>query len=332
MLMSFDQLPPDRSEAARSALASAFGRVPDATLTRVPGGASGALAFKVSADGRDWLLRMADPAKEALRNPYQYAWMQAAADAGVAPTLRYADASAGVAIMDFIAQRPLAEFPGGPAALAAAMGRLLAKLQALAGPAGAFTYRGLIARLLGVLRTSGRVAPGLLDPHAEAFERICAAYPWDDEARLASHNDPNPHNILFDGERLWLIDWETAFPNDPLVDVAIVAKGPTMTAPLEDALLTAWLGREPDADVRARLALMKPLTRLYYGVLLLALTPDPVDDLLAPSIEAFQAALASGRLAIGSPQLLQVLGKMALADFLAAAADAPALDALARFA
>jgi thiamine kinase-like enzyme len=39
---------------------------------------------------------------------------------------------------------------------------------------------------------------------------------------VSSHNDSIPSNILFDGDRLWLIDWESAYRNDPLVDVAIV--------------------------------------------------------------------------------------------------------------
>jgi hypothetical protein len=43
-------------------------------------------------------------------------------------------------------------------------------------------------------------------------------------APVSSHNDPVPANILFDGRRPWLIDWEWAYRNDPLVDVAIVLK------------------------------------------------------------------------------------------------------------
>jgi len=61
-----------------------------------------------------------------------------------------------------------------------------------------------------------------LDPHLEGFETIRAAYPWDASALVSSHNDPNPRNILFDGQRLWLVDWELRFRNDPLTDIAIL--------------------------------------------------------------------------------------------------------------
>lgn len=37
---------------------------------------------------------------------------------------------------------------------------------------------------------------------------------------VASHNDLHPFNLLFDGQNLWLIDWESASISDPMVDVA----------------------------------------------------------------------------------------------------------------
>ena len=41
---------------------------------------------------------------------------------------------------------------------------------------------------------------------------------------VSSHNDLfKPDNILFDGQRIWLVDWEAAFLNDPYADLAAVA-------------------------------------------------------------------------------------------------------------
>ena len=38
------------------------------------------------------------------------------------------------------------------------------------------------------------------------------------------HNDPfKPDNMLFEGNRLWLVDWEAAFQNDRYADLAVVA-------------------------------------------------------------------------------------------------------------
>ena len=52
------------------------------------------------------------------------------------------------------------------------------------------------------------------------FERVRAAYPWQPDTFVSGHNDPNQFNVLYDGDRLWLIDWETAYRNDPYVDLA----------------------------------------------------------------------------------------------------------------
>ena len=88
---------------------------------------------------------------------------------------------------------------------------------------------------------------------------------------VSSHNDLVPSNILFDDKRLWLIDWESAYSNDPLVDVAITLDNLASSSELESLLLKAWLGRAPDDALYGRLALIRALTRLYYaGVLLSA--------------------------------------------------------------
>src|SRR6185436_10991143 len=122
--------------------------------------------------------------------------MQTAAAAGVAPPLLHADEASGVAIMQFIEKRPLNEYPGGPAGLSRALGGLLAQLQATQPFPELRDYPAILDRMVAALRGSGNFAPGLIDPHAEAFERIRQAYPWDRSMLVSSHNDPNPQNII----------------------------------------------------------------------------------------------------------------------------------------
>lgn len=61
------------------------------------------------------------------------------------------------------------------------------------------------------------------------------------------HNDLLPANILDDGERLWLIDYEYAGFNTAMFDLAGVASNAGMTADESRALLSAYLGAAPDA-------------------------------------------------------------------------------------
>jgi len=137
---------------------------------------------------------------------------------------------------------------------------------------------------------------------------------------VSCHNDPNPRNILFDGERVWLIDWEMAFRNDPLVDLAILTTEHFEAPELEDVLLEAAFGRLPDGRLRARLSVIRLLTRLYYGCIVLdslagSLRSAPDIGLAASSPAAFRAAVAEGRLASGTPETAYVFGQMSLAAF-----------------
>ena len=223
--------------------------------------------------------------------------------------------------MDFLPPRPLSDYPGGPMASARDLGTLIARLQAVPPFPPLADYLAMVERMLGAVRRSNTFATGLLDPHQGAFERIREAYPWDASTHVSAHNDPNPRNIIFDGTRLWLIDWETSYRNDPLTDVAILVDNVAPSSEIEDALLGAWLGRAPDRPTRARLLLMRPLTRLYYAGLLLSISTSrqprttPDSDLAALTPAEFGAAATSG--ALRGADMLYALGKMHLAAFLA---------------
>jgi len=322
-------IPPEHRETARGALAGAFGSSAVDALQVVKGGASGALTYRVDISGKACLLRI-ETKRRPMRNPHQYECMRIAADAGIAPALQYVAPDACVAVMDFIAQRPLGDYPGGPEALAKALGSLAARLQRTSAFPLLHEFPGLIARIFGFLRGSRLFAPGLLDPHAVAFERLRAAYRWDESTLVSSHNDPNAQNVLFDGERLWLVDWETSYRNDPLTDIAILIENFAQAPELERTLIQAWLGGDPDRILLARLALMRQFTRLYYAGMLLSIAAaqprqSPETDLTAPTPDEFRAALIRQEHSPGSQATLFILGKMCLAAFMAGM-TAPGFD------
>jgi aminoglycoside phosphotransferase (APT) family kinase protein len=324
-----ESIPPDQRETARAALTAAFGSSAITRVDAVRGGASGASVYRAEVDDRTYLVRIEGP-RHPLRNPHQYVCMRTAADAGIAPPIHFVDAEAGVAVMDYVVSRPLSEYPGGPRGLVEAVGALLERLQQTPPFPDLRDYSLVLERLLGLLR-SRIFAPGVLDPHAAAFERLRAAYPWDASAGVSSHNDPNPHNLLFDGRRLWLIDWETAYRNDPWVDVAIVAEHLASSSEMEGVLLEAWLGIRPDVVSLARLRVMRVLTRLYYAGLLLGIAAArqgtaPIADLSSRSEDEFREAVAAGTIASATPETLIEIGKMKLAGFLGGLAD-PAVNA-----
>ena len=313
-------VPEQHRDAVEEALVSAFGRDRVTGMQVVIGGASGALTYRIESAVGTHLLRI-EGAVGALRNPHQYAAMRIAAEAGIAPPIRYLNEGAGVLVMPFIDQVPLADLPGGPPAIAAQLGGLLRRLHDTTPPFERHRdHLDNLAKMLGFLERSGRVAPGLLARHVEEFERIRAAYPWRPETFVSAHNDPNQFNVLYDGDRLWLIDWETASRNDPFIDVATAISYAGPTPRLRDDLLRGWLGAEPDDLARARAAVMGAVVRLYAGCILLVVVVDPVNpehtDLTAMSGDEFRIGIESGTLVAGQIATTLAYARLVLQSFL----------------
>ena len=325
---ALDVVPAAYREKARAALAETFGPAAIGTVAPIRSGASAGAILRVETGGRRYIVRVEGP-PSPLRNPHQYVSLRMAAEAGIAPAVHHVDEANGVAVIDFIEPQPLAAYPGGPAALARSLGELLGRLQATPVFPFFVDYPVIVGRLFGHVRRTGLFAAGRLDRHFDHLERLSAAYAARPPAPVSSHNDPVPGNILFDGKRLWLIDWESAYCNDPLVDVAIVLDNLAPSPELEEMLLLSWLGRAPDEAIRARLALVRALTRLYYAGVFLSASATrpraiPEADLSAPTLAQFESSIRSGRLTRGTSETTHVMGKMYLNGFLTGAA-VPAL-------
>jgi hypothetical protein len=318
----FNLISIDRQAAARAAVKATFGSVQPAEIVRIAGGASQAEIYRIEISGRPYLLRLEGSHRGGFHDPHRsFRCMRIAADIGVAPPLHYADPETGAAVMDFVPTRSVFEYPGERLALVRDLGGLIVRLQGGSDFPRLAGYPAIIAHILTLVRASNLFAPGLLDPHVEAFARIREAYRWDTSSLVASHNDLNPGNILYDGRRLWLIDWETAFLNDPLADVAIAANYLTATREQEHVLLERCLGRTPETGDRARFALMRQMTRLFYAGLMLSIAgtrPNSrvEEDLAAPTLPQVFAAIAQGELAGGVADTLLVFGKAFLNEFL----------------
>ena len=98
-------------------------------------------------------------------------------------------------------------------------------------------------------------------------------------------------------------------------------------------LLAASFGRPPDRQVRARLRVVRQLTHLFYGAIILSgfveePPAEPDAGLAAPSETEFRAMLADGRLRPGTQEVAYVAAKMHLAAVTTEAARAGFREAL----
>ena len=296
-------IPTDKQPAVARALSTAFGVSTFESIHPLVGGLSPALVFRIVVRGASYLLRVivawpgyAGPAR-------QFRILTAAAPAGLAPAIRHMSVEDGILITDFIAPQPF------PDRMVPHLAPLLRRLHAQPNfprmqlPTVADTphaYRDWVNSMVGRLEAA-RLLPesltaDLFRRHAE-IERLD---PRTDADVVACHNDLKPQNMIFDGTRLWLADWEAGFLNDRYADLAMAANFFVRDDAEETAYLDAYFG-EPAGDYRrARFFLARHVQHLAYAAFLLpiaakmgaAITPD----LDAPDFQDFHRRLVTNEI------------------------------------
>ncbi len=265
--VSLDCLPAERRDAVGRAIAIAFpGAVLEAAAPMAPG-ASGATVFVLTLAGADWVLRLGGP-PDAYRDPArQFACMAMAQAVGVAPLLVHADVAERLSITRRVVPRP-ADPPLSRTRMLTALSGAVRRLHE--GPL--FPARGdymtHLGRIIESFAVGGAPTADVAAVIDSRWNALRAQYPQD-VTLVASHNDLNPSNVIFDGERPWIVDWEASAAADPYVDVAAVANWFAADEDEADLVLEAYLDRAPGEVEKARFALMRRINRLFYGVLLL---------------------------------------------------------------
>jgi aminoglycoside phosphotransferase (APT) family kinase protein len=267
-------IPETLNDAVQRALREAFGVTTLDAISELTGGHTSSLVFRVVVRGTPYVMKIITRPDDPSRH---YESMRAAANAGVAPGVLYTNAEDKISITEFIHAVPLprstalAEFP--------------ARLRALHAlpPFSRAPFNTTCTFLLGsgpmldgflqTCRTAGILPPAELQDCVARLEELVAVYPFGDAAMVASHNDVlKPDNFLFDGQRVWLVDWEAACLNDRYADLAVAANLIVGSDDDETAYLREYFGREPDAYERARFHLMQQISHVFYAMTFLLLS------------------------------------------------------------
>ena len=264
-------IPEEQNEAVARALREAFGVTEIEDIRRLTAGLSSALVFRVVVRGRPYLVRVvmgsAAAAGPGQGDPTrQFACMRSAAEVGIAPRVWYTSIEDRVSVTDFVEAKP---FPR-----AEALTRLPVTLRRLHARPAFPKIVDYIAAVDGFIR--GFQAAGILPTSetAELFElyaRVQEAYPRNDREMVSCHNDLKPENILFDGDHVWLVDWEAAFLNDRYFDLAVVANFIVTNDAEEDAYLREYFGEAAGEYRRARFYLMRQITHMSYAMVFMRL-------------------------------------------------------------
>ena len=181
--------------------------------------------YRVTSDGKAYLVRIgADTARFlGIRRDEEIAAAQAAARAGVAPEILYAEPD-GCMVMPFITGRHWKpeEFhePSNMARIADVLRRLHHVQDAQANT----SIYERVERLLASARSLSVELPPNLNAHWETMKRIAQARSEDAVAAPGlTHGDLWANNFLDDGQQLWLLDWEFAGRGDALYDLATLS-------------------------------------------------------------------------------------------------------------
>lgn len=183
---------------------------------------------------------------------------RAAHAAGVSPAVIHAEP--GALVLEYVEATPMTEAeirnPANLPALAALLRRVHHDLpRHLRGPVLSFHVFHILRDYAATLRERGAphlpLLPALMD-QADTLAAMVGPVEI-----VLGHNDLLPSNILQGDGRLWLIDWEYAGFTSPLFDLGGLASNSGMEREGELALLAAYFGTPPDADLLRRYDAMK---------------------------------------------------------------------------
>jgi hypothetical protein len=273
-------LPQDKVSATSRGLNAAFGV--DAfddirDLTERPGSNR---AFRIVVRGSAYLLRINTRLGDMVRH---FSCMKAAAEAGLAPRVWYASAEDRISITDFVDAAP---FPSEDA-----LRRVPAALRALHSlppfplspynTTCTFLLNGtsMLDEFLRKFRDANILPEHELAELLARHQQLAAAYSALDPDLAPSHNDLfKPDNMLFDGRRLWLVDWEAAFQNDRYADLAAAANMLIANDAEEQIYLQEYFGA-PTPYQSARFYLMRQLAHMFYAMAFLSMgsADKPID-------------------------------------------------------
>jgi thiamine kinase-like enzyme len=242
-----------------------------ATITRIGVGQSGAGVYRVASHDATYVLKVATDAQPFDLWRGKVDAQRAAATQGVAPRIVHVDEAHRAVVSEHAADRgfvPLVMTPATRDAAIAQIGRTLRRLHDAPLPT---TLTGMDART-GLTMIASWLTGFAVPAFASDMiaKMLAEPQPPTERAPVLSHNDVNPSNLAYDGERLLLLDWDASGPNDPLYDLATVA----MFLRFDNAACAALIAAHddaPPAELPARFFYLRRLVATMCGAMMLHL-------------------------------------------------------------
>jgi thiamine kinase-like enzyme len=301
-------IPEEKNGGVARALREAFGVTEFEDIRGMAKGLSSDLMFRIVVHGSPYLLRIMTRIDERNDPRRRFACMKTAAEAGLAPRVRYINEEDGISITDFVeaipfpATQALVQLPGA-----------LRRLHALPPFPKVFNYVTAHNGFIWRFRKANLLPKEEIEEVFTGYEQVCAAYPRLDLDMVSCHMDLKPENILFDGQHVWLVDWKAAFINDRYFDLAVAASFLVDNDADELTYLGRYFGQPPDEYQRARFFLMRQVLHMLSATVFLLLgsagKPINLSDELA-SFRDFHRRIWAGEVNLVDNDLKIVYGRV----------------------
>ncbi len=296
-------IPAAKLQAVENAILQVFNTTDIDELTLMTSGLSTSLVYKLVNNGHAYAMKVIVHSDAA----HLFRCTQNAANAGIAPPVLYTNIEDGILITGFIEHTSLRAGYSSAHLLLMELARTIKAIHTT--PIIAKTERlfDKIDAIANEFRESGILPKIVIDEVASYYAEIRNHYPYSDTDLVFSHNDLNPGNIIFDGKKIWVIDWDAAFMNDRYVDLAIVANSFVGNEAQEVAFLTAYFGYAPCDSESARFFLMRQVCYLLHAMIMfkLAMAMEATStthdiDTETPGLAEIGRRLGDGSLKISS--------------------------------
>jgi aminoglycoside phosphotransferase (APT) family kinase protein len=225
-----------------------------------------------------------------------------AADHGIAPAVVHVDEAGSAAVSVWVEGIPFGAAMARPDLRPAALRDLMDRLARLHGiPTEGMAPRDPIGLARSIWDEQAR-RPGFPSWATPLGERIAAAGEAlaRDPRRVFSHNDLHPINLIWDGSRVWIVDWERAGLAHPYSDLATFANFLNLADDDALGLLALQERGAIDPGQRSTFVALREFSSVVYGAVFLRLVPDLTGVRFSSSAETPTLADCYGRMRAGT--------------------------------
>ena len=264
-------------------------------IESLPGGLTNT-NLKVTVGEHSYVARLSPPSSDllAIDRVAEYRNSVAAASTGIAPAVLDFVPAARVLLIDWIDGRTLQAVDLQQDSMLPAVAAACRTLHA--GPRFTvdFDMFDVQSRYLKTVQQRGFRLPDHYTEFLPALTTIRQVLRLDPPVTVPCNNDLLAANIIDDGNRLWLIDYEYAGNNDPCFELGNIWSESNLSESQLELLVTSYFGRpSPALTARARLqGLVSQYGWTLWGVIQNAVSEIDV-DFWSWSMEKYERAVAT---------------------------------------